>query len=130
MRWCGAWEMKMGAKMDDLAQRRILEIDIDKLKRSRNPEAALIGDEGERALKDSELEKSREIVDRGLELIAPKKLIDVLTTTGGMKSRAEARRSVAAGGVRVDQKRAVDVEMDVKHAKSIKIGDREILVAQ
>lgn len=120
----------MGAKMDDLAQRRILEIDIDKLKRSRNPEAALIGDEGERALKESKLEKSREIVDRGLELIAPKKLIDVLTTTGGMKSRAEARRSVAAGGVRVDQKRAVDVEMDVKHAKSIKIGDREILVAQ
>jgi len=130
MRWCGAREMKMGAKMDDLAQRRILEIDIDKLKRSRNPEAALIGDEGERALKESKLEKSREIVDRGLELIAPKKLIDVLTTTGGMKSRAEARRSVAAGGVRVDQKRAVDVEMDVKHAKSIKIGDREILVAQ
>lgn len=120
----------MGAKMDDLAQRRILEVDIDKLKRSKYPEASAIGEEASIALKEMKLQKARELADKGLQIIAPKKLIDILTTLGGMQSRAEARRTVDAGGVSVDSRRAVDVEMDVKNAKSIKIGKREIILGE
>lgn len=120
----------MGAKMDDLAQRRVLEVDIDKLRRAKDPQAVDLAEDASRALKESKLEKAREIADRGLQIIAPKRLLEVLVTVGGVKSRAEARRAVTAGSVRVDLKRAVDAEMDVKNAKSIKIGDKEILPQQ
>lgn len=123
-------ELKMGAKMDDLAQRRVLEVDIDKLRRAKDPQAVDLAEDASRALKESKLEKAREIADRGLQIIAPKRLLEVLVTVGGVKSRAEARRAITAGGVRVDLKRAVDAEMDVKNAKSIKIGDKEILPQQ
>lgn len=123
-------ELEMGAKMDDLAQRRVLEVDIDKLRRAKDPQAVDLAEDASRALKESKLEKAREIADRGLQIIAPKRLLEVLVTVGGVKSRAEARRAITAGGVRVDLKRAVDAEMDVKNAKSIKIGDKEILPQQ
>lgn len=116
----------MAASVDDLAQRRILEVDIDKLKRSQHLEAVTLGEEAGMALKEGKLAKARVAADKGLKLIQPIKLIDFLVTEGGLASRASARRTVESGGVRVDMKRAVDVEMDIRHAKTIQIGQRTI----
>lgn len=116
----------MAATVDDLAQRRALEVDIDKLKRSQHLEAVTLGEDAGRVLKEGKLSKARELANSGLKLIEPVKLIDFLVKDGGFASRAAARRAVDAGGVKVDMKRAVDVEMDIRYAKTIQIGQRTI----
>lgn len=113
--------------MDDIAHRRKLEIEIDQLKAAKDLQANNLANEAEIALKEKKLQKAQDLVNRGLKIIAPTRLLDVLVQNGGMKSKADARRVLEAGGIMVDKRRAKDADMDVKSATSITIAGREIL---
>ena len=113
--------------MDDLAHRRKLEIEIDNLKIAKSMEVLGIAQEAEIALKEKKFDKAQDLVKRGKMLSDRLPLIDFLVTSGGMKSKAEARRTIESQGVLVDGRVAKQADIDIRYATSIKVGSRELL---
>lgn len=113
--------------MDDLANRRRLERDADDLLKSSNPEVVAFGQQAHDAIKKMKWGDADQFVRKGQALNKPLTLLEFLATTGGVASKAAARRLVDAGGVLVDEKRAKSVDVDISGATSIKVNGVEKL---
>ena len=111
--------------IDDLAVRRKLEIAIDNVLLSKDPEVLKHAVRAKDLLKEKKLEAAVAEVTKAEELARPLKLIDYLVTPeGGLKSRAEARRLIESSGVRVDGVVAKSADLNVRHATRIEVGKR------
>jgi tyrosyl-tRNA synthetase len=113
--------------MDEFELMRRLEVDIDELLLSSNPEVADLGERARQALKNRNLQEAQKYVMEGKEKKRPLRLAHFLVNKRVVVSVAEARRLVANGGVLVDNRSTANADLDVQYATSIKIRGVEYL---
>ncbi len=112
--------------MDDLANRRRFEVDIDNLRRSTDVEVQSLGERAHKALTSNKVNEAGELIARGKLLSEPVYLLDFLMKSAGLQSRAHANRLIEAGAVLVDKK-MVQRNINIKTATSILLDGKELL---
>ncbi len=88
----------------DLAEKRKLEIEIDRMsRRAKDPAVEAACKEAQVALRRNDYDKAKSHLDRAREFyVEETPVVQVLVDAGKAKTAAEARRYIERGQVRVD----------------------------
>lgn len=114
--------------MMDLTARRDLEVGLDRLNLSRNPTVLACVARAKTALNNRRWKEADEAYKQALASSSPQLILgDLLVSCGEVQSRAHANRLVAQGRVLVDNRTAVNSNMDVADAKEIHVAGKLVV---
>lgn len=115
----------------DFAEQRKLEVELDRMVLSNQDAVVPLAREGQTLMKQRKFEEARDTYYKALkEYKRPLRLMDAITDHGLAVSKAEARRLIQSGAVKVDGKVIRRHEVNITSAKTLKVGHREVQLAE